>query len=222
MVELSEQVTAIAALAEPVRRTLYEFVSAQPDAVSREAASAGVGVPVHTARFHLDRLVDDGLLETEFRRLSGKTGPGAGRPTKLYRRAVRTFDVSLPERRYDLVGHILAAAIAESSAGTPLRQALDDIAHREGKSLGAASEVAGDDTDQLAGTLASQGYEPRIVDSNITLANCPFDALAREHTELICGLNLHYVKGVLDGLGQRASRACLLPTPGRCCVTVTP
>jgi predicted ArsR family transcriptional regulator len=219
-VDRSSQVSSLAALVEPVRRALYEFVVAQPEAVGREAAAAGVGVPVHTARFHLDRLVDSGLLDVEFRRLSGKTGPGAGRPTKLYRRADREFDVTVPERRYDLVGHLLAAAVTETGNGTPLQQALDTVAHREGRELGAASPVTGSDIDRLAVTLAGQGYEPRVSAASLTLTNCPFDSLAKEHTELICGLNLHYVQGVLDGLGQPPSRACLAPAAGRCCVTV--
>src|SRR6185437_17211 len=91
------QAAGIGALADPVRRALYEYVAAQPDAVGREAAAAAVRVPVHTAKFHLDRLCDEGLLQTEFRRLSGRTGPGAGRPAKLYRRASRQFAISLPE-----------------------------------------------------------------------------------------------------------------------------
>ena len=100
--DLADQATGIAALAEPVRRELYEYVVAQQDAVGREEAAAGVGVAVHTAKFHLERLVQDGLLDVEFRRLTGRSGPGAGRPAKLYRRSDTEWSVSLPARRYDL------------------------------------------------------------------------------------------------------------------------
>ena len=106
--DLATQAAGIGALAEPIRRALYTYVVAQPDAVGREAAAAAVDVPVHTAKFHLDRLVDDGLLQAEYRRISGRSGPGAGRPAKLYRRAEQQFSVSLPERRYDLAGSLLA------------------------------------------------------------------------------------------------------------------
>src|SRR5689334_18516051 len=78
--------TAVAALADPVRRRLYRYVAAQQDAVGREQAAEGAGVPLHIARFHLEKLVDEGLLDTEYRRLTGRAGPGAGRPAKLYRR----------------------------------------------------------------------------------------------------------------------------------------
>ena len=111
--ELADDAAGIAALAEPVRRSLYEFVSRQPDAVSREQAAAAVGVPAHTAKFHLERLVTEGLLDVEFRRLSGRSGPGAGRPSKLYRRSSREIEVSLPQRHYDLLGRILAEAVEQ-------------------------------------------------------------------------------------------------------------
>ena len=100
--DFAAQVAGVSALADPVRRSLYRFVVAQPEPVSRDQAAAGLQLPRHTAKFHLDRLVEEGLLETEFRRLSGRRGPGAGRPAKLYRRGSRQVAVSVPERRYDV------------------------------------------------------------------------------------------------------------------------
>src|ERR1051325_6417038 len=116
-----KQVTSVAALGEPVRRELYRFVVAQPEPVSREQAAAGVGVPHHVAKFHLDKLEEDGLLDVEYRRPPGRRGPGAGRPAKLYRRSARPIAVNLPERRYELAGDILADAItAAQQAGLPV------------------------------------------------------------------------------------------------------
>lgn len=215
---MPDDLAGIAALAEPVRRRLYDYVVAQTDAVGREQAAEAVDVPAHTAKFHLDRLVEEGLLQTEFRRLSGRQGPGAGRPSKLYRRADREFVVSLPERRYDLVGHILASAFASASEGMPLAEALELTASGEGVRL--ADEVQVEDTvglSRLGAVLATQGYEPRVEDDVLVLANCPFDALAKEHTELVCGLNRSFVQGVADGLGCDVE-ACLEPEDGMCCV----
>src|SRR5688572_8768019 len=109
--DFDEQVVSIAALAEPVRRALYRYVISQPEPVSRERAAAGVGVAHHVAKFHLDKLNDDGLLDVEYRRPPGRSGPGAGRPTKLYRRSSNDISVSVPARRYDLAGDVLAEAI---------------------------------------------------------------------------------------------------------------
>src|SRR5215210_6425378 len=119
--EWAEQVAGIGALAEPARRELYRYVAAQPDAVSREQAAQGVGMALHSAKFHLDKLVDEGLLQVEFRRLSGRRGPGAGRPSKLYRRAEREIAVTLPERRYVLAGKVIAAGT--SARASPRRRA---------------------------------------------------------------------------------------------------
>ena len=226
--DLADQATGIAALAEPIRRELYEYVVAQQDAVGREEAAAGVGVAVHTAKFHLERLVQDGLLDVEFRRLTGRSGPGAGRPAKLYRRSDTQWSVSLPARRYDLVGHILASGVERAANdGLEVETALDDSALAEGRRVGGAAAPkepeepeGGSDGDwaRLAETLADQGYEPRVEDDEVLLANCPFDALAREHTQLVCRLNRSFVQGVADGLGCEGVEARLEPEPGLCCV----
>jgi predicted ArsR family transcriptional regulator len=216
--DLAAQAAGIGALADPVRRALYEYVAAQPDAVGREAAAAAVKVPVHTAKFHLDRLCDEGLLQAEYRRLTGRTGPGAGRPAKLYRRADREFAVSLPERRYDLAAHILATAVQQAEGGAPLADSLREAAYDEGRRLGAETSAAGPDLARLGQALATQGFEPRVEDDVLVLANCPFDSLAREHTALVCGLNQWYVQGTADGLGCQAVRADLAPAPGTCCI----
>ena len=109
--DLGSRAARVGALAETTRRALYEYVVGRPQPVGREEAAAALGLPAHVVRTHLDRLVDVGLLAAEYRRLSGRSGPGAGRPSKLYRRSDEEVQVSLPDRHYDLVGHILAGAV---------------------------------------------------------------------------------------------------------------
>lgn len=223
--DFAAQVTGVGALAEPARRALYEFVVAQPDAVSRDEAAEGCGMPRHSVKFHLDRLVEVGLLDVEFRRLSGRTGPGAGRPAKLYRRAARDVSVSLPERRYDVVGDILATAVERSMRdGVELEAAVREAASSRGRDLvreaqrDGAFEGAAGEPDRLSCVLAAHGYEPGTSDGELVLENCPFDALARDHTDLVCGMNLHLVTGVVEELGCRTLEAVLAPDPDRCCV----
>ena len=220
--ELAEQVAGVGALVEPARRALYLYVAAQPDAVSREQAATAVDLPLHSVKFHLDRLVDEGLLEVTFRRLSGRTGPGAGRPSKLYLRSSRQLSVSLPERRSDLAGQVLAAAIDRSAGeGVPITDAVRDAARSEGRRIATdAAGGTGGDLERAAAVLAGHGYEPRISDGEICLANCPFDRLAAEHTELVCGMNLALIGSVLEGLGIREATAELAPQAGFCCVRV--
>jgi predicted ArsR family transcriptional regulator len=218
------QVSGVSALAEPARRALYLYVAAQPESVSRDQAAAGVDLPRHTAKFHLDRLVEEGLLDTEYRRLSGRRGPGAGRPTKLYRRSTRQVSVMLPERHYDLAGQILAGAVEDAARdGVPVLEAVRRAAADAGRRLCAEQGVRGGPTalDDLAAALHVSGYEPRVQGDVIVLANCPFHALARTHTELVCGMNLHLIAAMLDELGHPDVQARLDPAPDRCCVTLT-
>ncbi|MEJ1088627.1 helix-turn-helix domain-containing protein [Microbacterium sp. Mu-80] len=220
---ISERATGIGALADETRRALYEFVAAQPGPTGRDAAAKATGIPVHMARFHLDKLVEVGLLETEFRRLSGRTGPGAGRPSKLYSRVSGTVSVSLPERRYDLVGHLLAGAIECAADGMPLSDAVDQVAREEGRRIAASAPVGddgGDSITRVATVLDAHGYEPRREGAALALANCPFDSLARDHTQLVCSANLSLIDGILDGLGCDGLCAHAEPHEGQCCVAV--
>jgi predicted ArsR family transcriptional regulator len=214
-------VAGIAALADPLRRRLYDHVARSDGPVGREEAAEAVGVAVHTAKFHLDRMVADGLLEVEYRRLTGRSGPGAGRPAKLYRRADRDFAVTLPARHYDLLSEVLAdAAEASIARGQPIDEVAAEVARRHGERLAAdAGEPGAAPLARLAGTLGTVGYEPRVVEDRMVLENCPFDRVAREHTALVCGLNLDFVRGVVDGLGCAGVTATLEPAPGRCCVS---
>jgi predicted ArsR family transcriptional regulator len=234
--DFAAQVSGVGALAEPARRALYLYVVAQPEPVSRDQAATGAGLPRHTAKFHLDKLVADGLLDTEYRRLSGRRGPGAGRPTKLYRRSGRQVTVTLPPRHYDLAGQILARAVEDAARdGVPILQAVQraaaEVGHRLGaaqrprdeRSASASASASGDATalDDIAAVLDAHGYEPRVQSDRMVLANCPFHALARAHTALVCGMNLHLITALLDELGRRDVLAGLDPAPQRCCVTLT-
>jgi predicted ArsR family transcriptional regulator len=212
------QVAAVAALAEPSRRRLYDHVVRQPAPVSRDEAAAAVVLPRATVAFHLDRLVADGLLDVVFERRTGRTGPGAGRPSKLYRRADRSVAVSLPERSYDLAGDLLAAALTEAEgSGEAPRAVLERRAFERGRSLAAAAGADGG-RDQVLRVLEDNGFEPRTEGGAIALANCPFHVLARQHTELVCGMNLHLIGGVLDAVRSPGLVARLRPEPGMCCV----
>jgi predicted ArsR family transcriptional regulator len=226
--DFADRVTGLAALADPIRRELYLFVAAQPEPVSRDRAADGIAVPRHTAKFHLDKLVEQGLLDTAFQRLSGRRGPGAGRPTKLYRRSRRELSVTLPARRYDLAGQLLARAIDDSTrAGTPVLDAVHSAAAECGRTIGDQARLdlgprpfSEQKITAACAALTAHGYEPRREDSTITLANCPFDALAREHTALVCGMNLALLGAAADRIGDGTLTARLEPADDRCCVVL--
>ena len=222
---LEDRLDQIAALGDPVRRALYRFVVDQPEPVTREEAATGVGVPLHTAKFHLERLADDQLLETGSRRPPGRGGPGAGRPAKVYWPREAELEVSLPERHYDLAGRIMARAIAQAEdTATPVRATLRAVAHGHGALAGEARHGprtdGGAPIETLVDELRDHGYEPELDGDDILLRNCPFHALAQEQTELICGMNLAYLEGIIHGLGQASLRPELDPADGRCCVRI--
>jgi len=210
---LADRVAAVTALDDPVRRALLDLGSRSDTAVSRDEAAEALGLTRRAAAFHLDRLADEGLLTVEFRRLTGRTGPGAGRPSKLYRRAADEVAVTIPERRYDLAGELLAAAVeASTRSGEPARDALMRLAGDAGRGMGAASGT-------LVNVLEDNGFEPRPDgDGGIVLGNCPFHRLARRHTDIVCHLNLEFLRGAAEGADDHEHTVVLDPDVGRCCV----
>jgi predicted ArsR family transcriptional regulator len=218
------RVVAVAALEEPTRRRVYEHVVRRPEPVTRGDVATALGLPRTTAAFHLDRLADEGLLDVTYERRTGRSGPGAGRPSKLYRRSHRHIAVSLPERRYDLAGHLLAAALDDAArSGQSPRAALDRQARQLGTELGETARAdGGSGEESVVRTLEQQGFEPRADGAAIVLGNCPFHTLARQHTELVCNMNLCLLDGILDGIGDTGLHARLDPGPDRCCVRLTP
>ena len=132
---LERSLEVMAALRDPTRRRLYRYIERQPAAVGRDEAAKAIGVSRALAAFHLEKLVGVGLLRPEYRRLSGRTGRGAGRTSKLYKRAAGQFEISLPERHYAVLARLLAEAI---SAGQPMSPDAQP-AYEYGRSLGTRS-----------------------------------------------------------------------------------
>ena len=223
--ELTQGITALAALNEPVRQSLYFYVVNRQDDVSRDEAARETGMSRALAGFHLDRLVEEGLLEASFRRLSGRSGPGAGRPSKLYRRSARQLEVSLPGRRYELAARILAGAIDTSD--TRQAAALNSTARTIGRGIGSdAKAVVGARASrkrrlaEAANALTALGYEPDFSPGEVRLRNCPFHALIANHLELVCGMNLALLEGVVEGADLPGVTPVLDPKPGMCCVAL--
>ncbi|KOX11192.1 transcriptional regulator [Streptomyces sp. NRRL B-3648] len=194
-------------LSDPVRRRLYRHVAAAPEEVGRDAAAEAAGISRSLAAFHLDKLVEAGLLAVSFRRLSGRTGPGAGRPAKLYRRAEGEHAVSVPPRSYGDAGRLLAEVVENAGLDRELQAAA--------RSAGAAQPAAraGD----VVAALRARGYEPFRDGETLRLRNCPFHALATEFPALICGMNL----ALIEGLVTEPWSPAMDPCPGGCCVSLS-
>ena len=203
----------LSALADPVRRRLYDAIAAQDEPLTRDDAARAVGMARNLAAYHLDRLVEAGLLTTTYARPPGVGGPGAGRPAKRYRRVREERTVSVPPRDYELLADLLATAIDADGSGA-LRDALVRAAEAEGRSAGAGDE-------ELMEVLAARGYEPSVdAAGDIVLRDSPFHRLSRTHTELVFSLD-QTLWAARWRAGERIQHAqSSIPHGGRCCVVV--
>jgi predicted ArsR family transcriptional regulator len=224
---LKSTAASLGALEDDIRRRMYLFIREQARPVSRDEAAKEAGISHKLAAFHLDKLVDRGLLKAHYARPAGRRGPGAGRPSKLYEPSAGELTLSIPERRYDLVGQILVDAIESRSREESTSDATRRVARQAGEELGReirrarrlhpagperALSVARD-------ILQDQGFEPyEGAKGELALRNCPFHVLAQRAPELVCGLNQAFVDGMLRGLGNETVEAALEPEPGQCCV----
>ncbi|MEU9037066.1 helix-turn-helix domain-containing protein [Streptomyces sp. NPDC048352] len=227
-----EDIDAIAVLQDPVRRRLYEYVAAQGREVGRNEAAEAAGVARTLAAHHLDKLTEAGLLESGSRRLTGRSGPGAGRPAKVYTRAPGERSVSLPARDYRTAAELLAEAaeLAGLDAG------LCAAARGRGEALRGSAEPCGS-LEEAVRTLVARGYEPYVEGGEeargaeaveesgkagpvVRMRNCPFHAVAERFPPLVCGMNLALLEGLLGVDGP--VRARMDARPGECCVVVEP
>ncbi len=222
--DAAEDLLAVALLAEPLRQRLYLYLRDRGEPVGREEAANHAGITARLAAFHLDRMAGGGLLAVEYRRLSGRAGPGAGRPAKLYSVSDRSFSVVIPQTRYALAASMMATALSRGNgSGGPA--ALTDVAAAAGEQLGEqirrSARTKRGRQEAVQHQLTQLGYEPRVLDGEWTLRNCIFSELSASHRELVCGMNEAFVAGLLRGSHVRslqAERRSALPA---CCVKIT-
>jgi predicted ArsR family transcriptional regulator len=228
---VKDRFAVAAALADRSRRALYEYVRRQNRSVGREEAAEATGMSRGLAAFHLDKLVDAGLLTARYEAPADQPR-GRGRAPKVYEAAGDGLAINIPERRYDLIAEILADAVAEDP--TAARDAAMRVATRRGREIGAVAhedagpapadagapgEAASTSPGEVEAALSHLGFEPeRDAAGVVRLHNCPFHVLASRHTELICGLNQCFITGLIEGLSATGVEARLAPRPGECCV----
>jgi predicted ArsR family transcriptional regulator len=208
-------------LGDPVRRAAYELVVSRKRAVSRGEVADALGVSRTLAAFHLDRLAEAELLIVSQGRLGGRTGPGAGRPAKLYRQARPDLDLLIPPRRYDLAATLLADAVASVGAEAEVQRLARELGRRLAREEVASDPATGGaaSTDPLLRILRNLGYAPRIAAGEIRLSNCPFHAIADQNAPVVCGMNHACLEGLVEGCGAELILS-MDPGPGDCCVVL--
>ena len=214
---------AVSSLDDPVRARLYQVVGAQSAPIGRDEAAAAAGIGRPLAAYHLDKMVELGLLVATYQRPAGRRGPGAGRPAKLYARSSREFAVTVPPREYELAAQLLAEAI-ESDRGGQSTASLRAVAREYGRGLATRNRIALTAEDASLGVhaaLQEHGFEPSpVAGRGIQLRNCPFHQLASLHRDMVCGMNLALLEGLVEGFGATQLHPGLDPQPGRCCVVI--
>ena len=228
--DLEHRIAGIAALDQPLRRDLYRLLSDRDGWTTRDEAAEALGVARSVAAFHLDKLADAGVLEVTYQRTTGRTGPGAGRPAEAVpperRRGVRLGPrTPLRPRRFTARDrHRRGGQDRRTHCGLLSAPPPTPSGARSGRNARRCPPLErGDDRRQaVLEVLARHGYQPELGDHDeIALANCPFHRLAEEHRTLVCGMNLDFLRGLLEGMGttdQLAAR--LAPEPGYCCVRI--
>ena len=211
----TRRIAALASLTDDKRLQLFEFVAETGRAVGRDEVAEAAGLPRSTVSFHLDRLVQDGLLAVEFHKPPGRSGPGSGRPAKMYRPIAGEVGASVPDRNYDLAGELLAAAIeASQSRGESAADSLREAAFRKGGELARGSG-------SMEEFLEAAGYRPQSDgDGGFLLPNCPFHRLSREHPGVVCAMNGAFLQGAAAGCGIAAERVAEDGTSGHCCARI--
>ncbi len=241
--EFSSAVTAItSAFGDPTRRQIYLFArDRSDDAGGVTAAEVAEAFALHpnVARHHLDKLVGGGYVEVA----TGRTGAGAGRPSKRYRVSTPEVAFELPVRQDDLVVSLLGRALSLLPA-----DAAEAMAEDVGIQYGRAMAVAMGGADPHDAEVLAAGGVPRsfraalhaVADAltahgfaahaegkgnglRIVSDHCPFGDAAIEHP-VLCAVDRGLVRGMLSALYGEASAATSSSRPmgdDKCVTSIT-
>lgn len=222
-------IDSVSVLSEDSRRRMFLFIRRADRAVTRDEAAASVGISRKLAAFHLDKLVDAGLLRARYESPGGIRK--VGRQPKVYEPTDAQITVNIPDRRHELLADLLLDAVLTEGADENAAHAAIRTAGQRGREMGetARKESRPGRLGPERGLTACErlldeyGYEPvRETPTQLRLRNCPFHPLAAKAPDLVCGMNQAFLSGYLDGLEVTGVQAVLAPEPGECCVRLRP
>jgi len=197
----------LTAAADPELREALLFARGATAPVTADDAADALGVHRNVARSRLERLAEAGLLEVSFERRSGRSGPGAGRPAKLYAVAPETEAIEFPPRRLTaLVGRLLDE-LPERSRPAALRRVGEDFGRElaDAAGLRPVSDVARG-LERVCAAVRSLGFQAsleRVEGDTAVIATptCPLRPLVVERPE-----TAEIDRGMWAGLVERGLR----------------
>lgn len=189
----------VGARAGASRLRILQLLREVPDGLGVQGLAERVGLHANTVRFHLDRLVAEGLV---LRHVEERTEPG--RP-RLEFRAVARPDAQRDQRSYRLLAEILASfvtgavpdpAAAATEAG---RRWGHYLTERPAPYQRTSEEEA---VTELLNTLSEIGFAPELSPDEshgkVLLRHCPFLEVAEAHREVVCSVHLGLMQGALE------------------------
>jgi predicted ArsR family transcriptional regulator len=168
-------------LVDPLREVLL-FARSRPCAVTADDVAARFGIHRSVARGRLDRLAQAGLLTVGFERRTGRSGPGAGRPAKIYSVPPETEALEFPPRHYDRLLARLLEALPETGRDEELRRVGAAFAHDLAPGEATPPEDPRAAAEQACEALRELGFQAAVEESNgrqvtITTPTCPLRPL---------------------------------------------
>ena len=203
--------------ADPSRIAVLETVRGAEHPLDARKIAAAVGLHPNTVRNHLALLIERGFVTS---RTEERDRPG--RPRMLY-----SAREGAGMRDYRLLAETLVAHVA----GTDEDRATTAIAagRAQGVRIAGAQERPATVTEALervTEVLGEANFRPRVSTdrSRIDLRHCPFRELAEASPEIVCGVHLGVIRGILHGLRAPVDAARLRPfiEPGRCTAELRP
>lgn len=189
--------------------------------LSAQEVGERAGLHLNTARFHLDRLVADGLAA---RADEARATPG--RP-----RAVYTAAGSDPgPRAYALLAEMLAGLVDTLDDAVQAASATGRAwgAHLVERAPPSQPVDAAGATERVVRLLDELGFRPAAVPLGdgveLRLRHCPFREVAQRHPDVVCGMHLALLQGALAELRAPLRAAGLEPfaEPDLCLARLAP
>jgi predicted ArsR family transcriptional regulator len=196
------------ALGSVRRWSLLAALGRNPEGMDANQLAKEVGLQRNSVRFHLAHLQEEGLVRSESEVRSTR-----GRPRVIYRSAAGPTETSPTEISYQGLASLLAEGISLSNdvgnvalrAGRRWAEALDR--HQLPLAPASTAEVM----EEFKDVFSELGFDPVDDDDDVVLRTCPFETVAREHQDVICGLHLGTLRALAEEMGIDPDDVTLSP-----------